>query len=63
MLCKKLWRAIGLGGSFFGGSSAMSKSIGGGDREVLIYLLIYSIKSAYLQLMTVLVYRSSPLKS
>ena len=35
---------------------------GVGDREFLIYLLIYSIKLAYLQLVTVLVYRSSPPK-
>ena len=35
---------------------------GVGDREVLIYLLIYSIKLAYLHLVTVLVYRSSPPK-
>ena len=32
------------------------------DREFLIYLLIYSNKLAYLQLTTVLVYRSSPPK-
>ena len=36
---------------------------GAGDREILIYLLIYSNKSAYLQLITVLVYRSSSPKS
>ena len=36
---------------------------GAGDREFLIYLLIYSNKLAYLQLITVLVYRSSPPKS
>ena len=34
-----------------------------GDREFFIYLLIYSNKLAYLQLITVLVYRSSPPKS
>ena len=33
------------------------------DREFLIYLLMYSSKLAYLELITVLVYRSSPLKS
>ena len=33
------------------------------DRESLIYLLIYSNKLAYLQLITVLVYRSSSPKS
>ena len=33
------------------------------DREFFIYLLIYSNKLAYLQLITVLVYRSSPPKS
>ena len=32
------------------------------DREFLIYLLIYSNKLAYLQLITVLVYGSSPPK-
>ena len=36
---------------------------GTGDRQFLIYLLIYSSKLANLQLITVLVYRSSPLKS
>ena len=36
---------------------------GNTDRECLIYLLIYSNKLAYLQLITVLVYRSSPPKS
>ena len=36
---------------------------GTGDRQFLIYLLIYSSKLAFLQLITVLVYRSSPLKS
>ena len=36
---------------------------GGGDREFLIYLLIYSNKLAFLQLITVLVYRNSPPKS
>ena len=39
------------------------KTMGAGDREFLIYLLIYSNKLAYLQLITVLVYRSSPPKS
>ena len=34
-----------------------------GDREFLIYLLIYSNKLAYLQLITVLVYGSSRPKS
>ena len=34
-----------------------------GDRGFLISLLIYSNKLAYLQLITVLVYRSSPPKS
>ena len=33
------------------------------DREFLIYLLIYSNKLAYLQLITVLVFRSTPPKS
>ena len=33
------------------------------DREFLIYSLIYSNKLAYLQLITVLVCRNSPLKS
>ena len=36
---------------------------GAGDREFLIYLLIYSNKLAYLQLVAGLVYRSSPPKS
>ena len=36
---------------------------GVGDREVLIYLLIYSNKLAYLQQLTGLAYRSSPPKS
>ena len=36
---------------------------GDGDCEFLIYLLIYSNKLAYFQLITVLVYRSSPPKS
>ena len=36
---------------------------GDGDFEFLIHLLIYSNKLAYLQLITVLVYRSSPPKS
>ena len=36
---------------------------GARDREFLMYLLIYSIKLAYLQLITVLVYGSSPPKS
>ena len=35
---------------------------GGGDCGFLIYLLIYSNKLAYLQLVTVLVYRSNPPK-
>ena len=35
---------------------------GTGDRELLIYLLIYSNKLAYLQLIPVLVYRSNPPK-
>ena len=35
---------------------------GAGNLEFLIYLLIYSNKLAYLQLITVLVYRSSPPK-
>ena len=34
-----------------------------GDRELLIYLLIDSNKLVYLQLVTGLVYRSSPPKS
>ena len=34
-----------------------------GDREFFIYSLIYSSKLAYLQLITVLVYRFSPPKS
>ena len=34
-----------------------------GAREFLIYLFIYSSKLAYLQLITVLVYGNSPLKS
>ena len=33
-----------------------------GDREFLIYILIYSTKLAYLQLIPVLVYGSSPPK-
>ena len=33
------------------------------DREFFIYSLIYSNKLAYLQLITVLVYGNSPLKS
>ena len=44
----------------------MSKTVareGAGGREFLIYLLIYLNKLAYLQLITVLVYRSSPPKS
>ena len=36
---------------------------GAGDREFLIYLLIYSNKLAYLTVITVLVYVSSPSKS
>ena len=36
---------------------------GAGDRESLIYLLIYSNKLTYLQLITVLVYGGSPPKS
>ena len=36
---------------------------GAEDREFLICSLIYSNKLAYLQLITVLVYRNSPLKS
>ena len=36
---------------------------GVGDHEFLIYLLIYSNKLAYLQLISVLVYRSSPPES
>ena len=36
---------------------------GDGDRGFLIDLLIYSSKLAYLQLVTGLVYRSSPPKS
>ena len=36
---------------------------GPGEREFLIYLVIYWNKLAYLQLITVLVYRSSPPKS
>ena len=36
---------------------------GAGDCGCLIYLLIYSNKLAYLQLITVLVYRSSPPKN
>ena len=36
---------------------------GAGDREFLIYLLIYSNKLAYLLLITVLVYGNSPPKS
>ena len=38
-------------------------SEGAVNRQVFIYLLIYSNKLAYLQLITVLVYRSSPPKS
>ena len=44
----------------------MSKTIareGDGDREFLIYLLIYSNELAYFQLITLLVYGSSPPKS
>ena len=37
--------------------------MGAGDREFLIYLLIYSNKLAYLQLIKVLVYRGSSPKS
>ena len=36
---------------------------GAGDTEFFMYLLIYSNKLAYLQLIKVLVYRSSPPKS
>ena len=36
---------------------------GAGDLEILIYLLIYSNKLAYLQLITVLVYENSSPKS
>ena len=36
---------------------------GAGDHEFLIYLLIYSNKLAYLQLITVLIYGNSPPKS
>ena len=36
---------------------------GAWEREVLIYLLIYSNKLAHLQLLTVLVYGNSPPKS
>ena len=36
---------------------------GTGDREFLIYSLIYLKKLAYLQLITVLVYGNSPSKS
>ena len=36
---------------------------GAGDRESLIYLLIYSNKLAFLQLITVLVYQNFPPKS
>ena len=36
---------------------------GAGDRKRLIYLLIYSNKLTHLQLITVLVYGSSPPKS
>ena len=36
---------------------------GDGDREFLMYLLIYSNKLAYLQPVTGFVYRSSPPKS
>ena len=36
---------------------------GAEDRRFLIYLLIYSNKLAYLQLITVLVFRSTPPKS
>ena len=36
---------------------------GAGDRGFLTNLLIYSNKLAYLQLITVLVYRNSPPKS
>ena len=36
---------------------------GTGDREFLIYSLIYLNKLAYLQLITVLVYGNSPPKS
>ena len=34
-----------------------------GDREFFIYLLTYSSKLTYVQLITVLVYRTSPPKS
>ena len=36
---------------------------GAGDREFSIHQLIYSNELAYLQLITVLVYGNSPLKS
>ena len=36
---------------------------GAGDTEFFMYLLIYSNKLAYLQLIKVLVYRSSPAES
>ena len=35
---------------------------GAGDREFFVYLLIHSNKLTYLQLVTGLIYRSSPLK-
>ena len=44
----------------------MSKTMareGAGYREFFIYLLIYSNDLAYLQIITVLVYRRSPPKS
>ena len=37
--------------------------VGAEDHEFLIYSLIYSNRLAYLQLITVLIYGSSPLKS
>ena len=40
-----------------------ARSQGAWDRQFLIYLLIHSNKLAYLPLITVLVYRSSPPKS
>ena len=39
------------------------KAMAYGDCEVLIYLLIYSNRLAYLQLIKVLVYRRSPPKT
>ena len=51
-------------GSFSGDSYSKKKTMaqdGTGDRDLLVYLLIYSNKLVYLQLTTVLVYGSNPM--